>query len=363
MTNVTCSPKDLPLISVVMTTYNGEKYLTEQLDSLIAQTYPLFEIIICDDNSTDSTVAILKSYEEKIENAISISIYCNKENMGYVKNFQKAISHCSGDYLVFCDQDDIWLPDKIAIQYQALTEAKALAVFSDAFLVDAKARDLDMSLWEAVLGCNPPQKIDFRAFYLTNCVTGCTLMIDRQLLDSAIPFPKSVPHDWWLAYHAAYQEGLVFTEKKLVHYRQHAGNVYGVGSKIRKKRISYYLRNKWQKWHLLTHLQQIIQSVVTGRLRLTAMYDFEIKKINGASNELVQLSQWIDDKILCKDLSKYHTFFQSNSPVFQLFDRKRGRQENINYFIRKALFRFLRRVLTVIFCSFLIYLGLYNLTT
>ena len=82
MTKVTCSTKDLPLISVVMTTYNGEKFLTQQLDSLTAQTYPLFEIIICDDNSTDSTVAILKSYEEKIENAIPISIYCNKENIG-----------------------------------------------------------------------------------------------------------------------------------------------------------------------------------------------------------------------------------------------------------------------------------------
>jgi len=363
MQKVTCPTKDLPLISVVMTTYNGEKYLIEQLNSLTAQTYPLFEIIICDDNSTDSTVAILKSYEEKIENAIHISIYCNKENIGYVKNFQKAISHCSGDYLVFCDQDDIWLSDKIAIQYQALSEAKALAVFSDAFLVDAKARDLGMSLWEAVFGCNIPQKIDFRAFYLTNCVTGCTLMIDRQLLDSALPFPKSVPHDWWLTYHAAYQEGLVFTEKKLVHYRQHAGNVYGAGSKIRKKRISYYLRSKWQNWHLLSHLQQIIQGVVTDRLRLTAMYEFEIKTINGASDELRQLSEWIDDKLLYKDLSKYHTFFQSNSPAFQLFGHKRDRQQNINFFIRKTLYRFLRRVLTVIFCSFLIYLGLYNLTT
>ena len=349
------------LISVVLATYNGESFLSEQLDSVVAQSYSNVEIIISDDASTDSTIAIIKAYQEKY-GVEKIKANFNKENLGYTRNFEKAISLSSGDYLVFCDQDDIWLPDKIAIQYQTLSESNGLAVFSDAFLVDANARDLDMSLWEAVLGGRPPEKIDHRAFYLTNCVTGCTLMIHRQLLDSALPFPKSVPHDWWLAYHAAYQESLVFTEKKLVHYRQHAGNVYGVGSKIRKKRISYYLRNKWQKWHLLTHLQQIIQGVVTGRLRLTAMYDFEIKKINGASNELIQLSEWIDDKMLGKDMSKYQAFFQSETPVFQLFIRKRIRPENINYFIRNTLFRFLRRVLTVIFCSFLIYLGLYNLT-
>ena len=359
MTEVTCPSKDLPLISVVMTTYNGEKFLTQQLDSLLAQSYPLFEIIICDDNSTDSTLTILKSYEEKSD--INISVFCNEENIGYVKNFQKSISHCNGDYLVFCDQDDIWLPNKIATQYQALSETKALAIFSDAYLCDANDRDLDMSLWEAVIGSKPPKKIDHRAFYLTNCVTGCTLMIHRQLLDSALPFPKSVPHDWWMAYHAAYQERLVFTEDKLIHYRQHAGNVYGVGSKIRRKRLSYYLKNKWQKWHLFSHLQQLVQGAVTGKLRLKAMYDFEVQAGAGASDELILLSDWIDDKLLSKDMSKYQAFFQSNNPAFQLFSRKRSRPENINYFIRNTILRFSKRVLTVIFCSFLIYLALYNL--
>tara|TARA_B110000879_G_scaffold207492_1_gene291288 strand:+ start:717 stop:1817 length:1101 start_codon:yes stop_codon:yes gene_type:complete len=349
------------LISVVLATYNGESFLSEQLDSVVAQSYSNVEIIISDDASTDSTIAIIKAYQEKY-GAEKIKANFNKENLGYTRNFEKAISLSSGDYLVFCDQDDIWLPDKIAIQYQALSEANALAVFSDAFLVDANARDLDISLWEAVLGSSPPKKIDYRAFYLTNCVTGCTLMIRRQLLDAALPFPKSVPHDWWLAYHAAYQDRLVFTDKKLLHYRQHAGNVYGVGSKIRKKRLSYYLRNKRQKWHLLSQLQQVLRGAITGRFRLDAMYEFEVRSGSAASDELIHLSAWIDDQMLGRNMSKYQAFFQSNTPVFQLFSRKRGRPENINYFIRNILIRFLRRVLTVIFCSFLLFLALYNLT-
>ena len=354
----TLLPESLPLISVVMTTYNGEKFLAKQLDSLLAQSYPEIEIIICDDNSTDTTLSILQSYESK--NGTAINVYANKNNLGYVKNFQKSISFCKGDYLVFCDQDDIWTPDKIATQYKVLKEAKALAVFSDAFLVDAKGRDLGMSLWEAVLGSRPPEKIDYRAFYLTNCVTGCTLMIHRQLLDSALPFPKSVPHDWWLAYHAAFLDRLVFTDQKLIHYRQHASNVYGVGSKIRRKRLSYYLRNKWQKWHLFTHLQQVLQGAIIGKYRLKAMYDFEMRSEGAASQELIHLKDWIDDKILGKNMLKYQAFFQSETPVFQLFSKKRAQQENINYFIRNILFRFVKRVLTVIFCCFLIILALYN---
>ena len=349
------------LISVVLATYNGESFLSEQLDSVVAQSYSNVEIIISDDASTDSTIAIIKAYQEKY-GVEKIKANFNKENLGYTRNFEKAISLSSGDYLVFCDQDDIWLPDKIAIQYQTLSESNGLAVFSDAFLVDANARDLDMSLWEAVLGSGPPKKIDYRAFYLANCVTGCTLMIQRQLLDAALPFPKSVPHDWWLAYHAAYQEGLVFTERKLLHYRQHAGNVSGVGSKIRRKRLSYYLRRMRQRWYIFSQLQQVLQSAITERFRLAAMYEFEARSGNTVSDELIHLSAWIDDKMLGKDMSKYQAFFQSETPVFQLFIRKRVRPENINYFIRKILIRFLRRVFTVIFCSFLFFLALYNLT-
>tara|TARA_B110000879_G_C11164090_1_gene510382 strand:+ start:1171 stop:2256 length:1086 start_codon:yes stop_codon:yes gene_type:complete len=360
MTSAVNSPTDQPLISVVMTTYNGDKFLIEQLDSLLAQIYPRIEIIICDDNSTDATLSILKSYEERVDSGITV--YCNEENIGYVKNFQKSISHCNGDYLVFCDQDDIWEPDKVAEQYRALDEAKALAVYSDAFLVDANGRDLNMSLWEAVLDGIPPKEIDYRAFYITNCVTGCTLMIHRQLLDAALPLPKSVPHDWWLAYHAAYQERLVYTDKKLLHYRQHAGNVYGVGSKIRKKRLSYYLKNKIQKWKLFSNLHEVLKSVVVVKARLQAMYDFEERSGTPVSEELIYLMDWLDDKAMGKDMSKYQAFFQSNSPAFQLLSGKRGHSENITYYIKSILLRFLRRVLTVIFCSFLIVQALYNLS-
>lgn len=331
----------LPLVSVAMTTYNGENFLAQQLDSLVAQNYSLFEIIICDDNSTDSTAMILKSYEHKP--GIDISIYHNKENLGYIKNFEKAVSHCRGEYIVFCDQDDIWEPDKIAVQVRALIAEDALAIFSDAFLVDVNARDLGMSLWEAVVGRKPPSEIDYREFYLKNCVTGCTLMIHRQLLNSALPFPKSVQHDWWLAYHAAYQKRLVLTEQKLVHYRQHSHNVYGAGlSRIRKKSLSYYLKYQYQKFDLYRSIKRCIDECMLCRGRLKAMMDFEKSTKSGVSDELICLNNWVDDRAFSRNMSEYSFFYQSDSPMFRFFGGRIKMMKNISQMLRSIFFEFLR---------------------
>lgn len=344
-----------PLVSVVLATYNGMRFLREQMDSILAQSYSNIEIIISDDRSTDSTVEILKAYQEENKSK-KINIYTNKKNVGYSKNFEKAVSHCSGDYIAFCDQDDIWEPNKLSVQFHALYEANALAVFSDAFLVDEYGKDLDVSLWSAVLGRRPPEKIDYRAFYLTNCVTGCTLMIHRQLLESALPFPEDVPHDWWLAYHAAFYEKLILIDEKLVHYRQHAGNVYGVGSKIQKKRWRYYLRSKCAKWNLIKQLKHAVISALKGQRRLKVMYDFEVGVNGTASDELIYLNKWISDRILDKNMSEYYDFFQSDSLVFQLVGPRKRRPENLYYLIRKILFRHMRRILTI--SLFLLIIGL-----
>ena len=98
------------MISVAMATYNGEKFIREQLDSILAQTITDWELIVCDDVSTDSTIAILEEYANKDGR---IQIHKNKVNLGFKRNFEKAISLCSGDYIALCDQDDIWKHDKV----------------------------------------------------------------------------------------------------------------------------------------------------------------------------------------------------------------------------------------------------------
>ena len=105
------------LVSVAMATYNGEKYLVEQLDSILTQTHPIYEIIIVDDGSSDKTLDILNSYQDKFGN---IKVYPNSENLGVVKSFERAIMLTSGDYIALSDQDDVWSNDKIAKLVDAL---------------------------------------------------------------------------------------------------------------------------------------------------------------------------------------------------------------------------------------------------
>ena len=108
--------KDLPLVSVVICTYNGEKFLREQLDSLLAQTYPLLEFIVSDDHSTDKTPAILKGYAEK---DTRFRIFLHQNNCGPNKNFERAIQLANSDHIAICDQDDVWAPDKISLMMSA----------------------------------------------------------------------------------------------------------------------------------------------------------------------------------------------------------------------------------------------------
>lgn len=107
------------MISIAMATYNGEKYLREQLDSILAQTVQDFELVVCDDCSTDSTVRILEEYVEK---DARIKIFCNEQNLGFVKNFEKAISLCQGECIALSDQDDVWLPEHLQVLLENIGE-------------------------------------------------------------------------------------------------------------------------------------------------------------------------------------------------------------------------------------------------
>ncbi len=304
-----------PSVSIAMTTYNGESYLEEQLYSILKQDYPVAEIVICDDASTDQTKAILQSFSSKL-----ITVHCNTSNLGYVKNFQQAMQMCSGDYIALCDQDDIWLPNKISTQVDLMQQNKLSAVFSDATLIDDHGDEIDVGLWASLgLENRLAKGIDFRAFYLSNCVTGCTLMVTKELVNIACPFPDSVPHDWWLAYHAAHQNSLAFSKKKLVAYRQHSNNVIGVSGMGQKK----WFEMDWKRWLGTLSLRLKLRKLVTGmrgtQKRLRAMLAHEATSNTGPSKELQYLNSWIDDRLDSKDLDQYRPFFKSGGATFQFF--------------------------------------------
>ncbi|PLX81867.1 MAG: glycosyltransferase family 2 protein [Desulfuromonas sp.] len=212
-----------PLVSVAMATFNGEKYLGQQLDSLLDQDYPEIEIVICDDSSTDGTVPLLKKYARNS----NILLHLNDKNLGYVRNFEKTLSRCRGDYIALCDQDDVWLPQKISRLVSLARQTDRGLVYSDADLIDGSGQALRKSL-RTSYNINYVED-NRRAFYLFNCVTGCTSLVSRRLLDLALPFPPGViVHDWWLAFVAARLGRMGYTNERLIQYRTHGTNQIGI---------------------------------------------------------------------------------------------------------------------------------------
>lgn len=221
------------LVSVVMATYNGEYFLKEQLDSVLAQTYDNIEIIIVDDSSVDSTLSIIESYIAKYE---CIKLYVNEKNLGVAKSFERGISFAKGDFISFCDQDDFWLPNKIEILVNNI--GQNLLIHSDAFLVDEKLNIIKNSL-TSVKG---RIRNTFAEYLFGNDVTGCTAMISKKCIEIAMPFPDDFfMHDHYFALVASYFNKIKYIDDKLIMYRQHSSNAVGV-SRMSYKR--FILMNK-----------------------------------------------------------------------------------------------------------------------
>lgn len=212
------------LISIAMATYNGEKYLKEQLDSILEQSYPIYEIVIVDDCSTDGTFSILQDYAQKFSN---ITVLQNESNLGVRKTFEKALLNTSGDYVALSDQDDVWLKDKVKILLDTIGDA--MVVHSDSIIVDHRLQVLAKSHF---LVSKKLKKSTFFDYLLNSNITGCTMMVSRDLLDNCLPFRTySLPHDWYLTYYAAYKNSIKFVSKPLMYYRQHGSNVSGIAKK------------------------------------------------------------------------------------------------------------------------------------
>jgi glycosyltransferase involved in cell wall biosynthesis len=229
---------DLPLISIVMCTYNGEAFLEAQINSLINQTYPNLEIIISDDASADNTRTILSRYAD---NPI-IKLFFQENNLGFVANFEFAISKASGNFIALCDQDDVWLPEKITELYEHLP-ADCLLIYSNSLLIDDNGTSLHKTLADLreMYSGN-----DTRYFAFYNIVPGHAAMIKRALLQYALPLPSIAFHDWWLAAVATIYGKICYHDKVLNHYRQHANTVT---KNIKPKKIPSRSRsNRYDKY-------------------------------------------------------------------------------------------------------------------
>jgi glycosyltransferase involved in cell wall biosynthesis len=216
----------LPLISIALCTYNGEKYLKEQLDSLLAQTYQNLEIIIVDDGSTDNTYRMITDFAEKDKR---IQYSQNASNLGYNKNFEKTISLTKGDFIAICDQDDIWEPDKIQVLLDNI--GNNWLVISNSVLIDENGKLLDKELLKSF---NFFTGLDFRGILLDNFVTGHTCLMSREFLSHLFPFPALGYYDWWMGFIAIYHKKINYVGKVLTKYRLHENSVTQGNERLRK---------------------------------------------------------------------------------------------------------------------------------
>lgn len=218
----------MSILKILLSTYNGEKYLKQQLDSLLSQTYKNFEIIARDDGSQDKTLEILQSY--------NISIIDSKENLGAKGSFgallEYAIQNSASDYFMFCDQDDVWHPEKISRtiekmqQVEALYPHQAVLVHTDLSVVDRDLRMLHNSFWK--YQNIDPTKDSLNGLILHNTVTGCTTMINRPLAQIVKNIPQeAIMHDWWISLTASAFGRIGYVDKPLMFYRQHGANDTG----------------------------------------------------------------------------------------------------------------------------------------
>lgn len=231
-------------ISIALCTYNGARYLEEQLSSFLQQTRLPDEIVICDDCSTDETPQIIENFSQIAP--FPVHLYINETNLGCSGNFQRAISLCTGDFIFLSDQDDFWMPAKIAETEKAFDEAGEIGlVFSDAELVGENLEPLGINLWEIAFTSEEKQKTlegrFFEVLLRRNVVTGATLAFRRDFRRSFTPIPTHIPyviHDAWIALVISAKAEIRFIEKPLTKYRQHPAQQLGIDWKSKQNNFA-----------------------------------------------------------------------------------------------------------------------------
>jgi glycosyltransferase involved in cell wall biosynthesis len=269
-------------VYILMATYNGDKFIKEQIESILNQTYQNWKLIIHDDNSKDNTVKIIKEYIYKYPEKIvfiddKISTGGAKENFTYLLN--KIDDNY--DYVMFCDQDDVWLENKIKLTLDKMLEVekhnknKPVLIHTDLKVVDEKLRIISESMFK-YQKLNLSNQYDIKKIAIENIITGCTMMLNKNLAVESKCIPKeAIMHDWWIAIITLREKGVIeFLNKSTIMYRQHSINTIGA----KKVNLLYYAKK-------LLKLKEVISSYKTIYIQYKkaniyiGLYNFIITKL------------------------------------------------------------------------------------
>jgi len=243
------------MICILLSTYNGATYLQEFLASLEVQSHTHWHLLIRDDGSQDGTIKIIKKFSQL--HAAKVSLISSDENLGIKASFnallKEALNNSAYAYFMFADQDDVWLSDKIEKTWLKMREVeskfpnKAVLIHTDLSVTDEHLHLINDSFWNYE-GINP-QKNSFNRLLLQNTVTGCTVMINKNLAEMVSPIPQdAIMHDWWIGLIASKYGHIDFLNESTILYRQHHDNDTGAKNfsvlAVFKKAIRLLLHNE-----------------------------------------------------------------------------------------------------------------------
>lgn len=219
-------------VDIALATYNGRNYLQQQLDSLLSQSVKNARILIGDDGSTDGSLALIDQYAAKFAERIKV-LPKDRSGKGACGNFNRLLSATDAPYVFLCDQDDVWDSDKVGVALEHMRDLESMHGTDTPILVHTDLRVVDQNLKTISDSFFEFQNLDaqaatFKQLLVQNMVTGCTVVVNRALLNKALPIPTdAIMHDWWLALVAAAFGQIGFVGRSTMSYRQHGSNTVG----------------------------------------------------------------------------------------------------------------------------------------
>lgn len=281
-------------IDILLATYNGEKFVKEQIESILNQTYENFNLIISDDASTDNTLNILEEYEKK---DTRIKVFKKEKNEGLIDNFEFLLKNVTSDYFMFSDQDDIWKKDKIEKSINKLKEENSGLVYTDLEIVDEKLNVIYPSYWKYKQIYKKIIKYNnFEALYLNNFVTGCTILAKSKYIKDILPLPRNskfVLHDYWTALIISAKDKISYVEEPTIQYRQHKNNRVGSSRKSDQLENFEDLRNLFIRVKI-EHFEVFKENIEKIKTKESSKYTNEALKYfeNLKKVKYINLKNW-----------------------------------------------------------------------
>lgn len=297
-------------IDILLPTYNGEKYLKEQIDSILNQTYKNIRLIISDDCSKDSTPKILEEYRGKDER---IELYLQKENIGVVKGIEFLLKKVKSNYYMLADQDDVWLPMKVEKSIETLKKENADLVFGDLEVVDQDLKTMYPSFGDFMLLNRKIKKYinSYKVNYLYNCVTGCTVLSKKEFIEKILPIPtesKYLIHDHWIGLVVALNGKLAYMPEKYIKYRQHGNNQVGTD------KISHGFKNIKQVRELFINVKLgVFGTYVNNKEKFS-------KELQEQNEKALNYYNDIKDKknFNFKGWKIFHELYKTETPIYYI---------------------------------------------